>query len=212
MLKWNSLKNSLTLCAVGLSFSVTTAMAFSVNESVDGDLSGIEQFPTALALTLGNNTIMGSAGSVGLNQDYDIFTFTVLPNTILSSITVDSYEPGSGVSFFGMQTANQWTAGKGNGISGSDLSGWTLFGANDIGTDLLPSMSTAGAGASGFSLPLGSGDYVFLIQDTGSSINYELNFTVSPVPLPASLPLLGIAALGLLRTRRRPPAKQVHYR
>lgn len=204
LLKWNLVKLSLKLCAIGLSLCISAAMAFSVDEAIDGDLSGIEQFPTELTLSLGSNVISGSAGSAGLNQDFDIFTFSVLPNTVLNSITVNAYTPSNGVSFLGMQSAVQWTAGKGNGITGSALSGWTLFGANDIGTNILPSMSTAGSGASGFSLPLGSGDYVFLIQDTGSAINYELNFTASPVPLPASLPLLGLAIFGLLGSRRKP--------
>lgn len=203
MLKWNSPKTSLIICLIALSLNVTAALAFSVDEATDGDLSGIEQVPTVLELSLGDNIIAGSAGSVGLNQDYDIFTFRVSSNMVLSSITVNAYEPSNGVSFLGVQAAaSQWTAGKGNGITGSDLSGWTLFGANDIGTDVLPTMSTALSGASGFDLPLGPDDYVFLIQDTGSAINYELNFTASPVPLPASLPLLGLAALGLLRRRR----------
>ena len=101
-----------------------------------------------------------------------------------------------------MQTSTQWTAGNGSGINPNSLAGWTLFGANNIGEDLLPSMASAGQGASGFSVPLGAGDYVFLIQDTGSAINYGLTFTVTPVPLPAGLPLLALSLVGLARITR----------
>lgn len=201
--RWNLKSLAVLLCPLWLALQTTPALSFTVNESTDGDLSGIDPVPTPLVLDIGANTIVGSAGSSGLNQDYDIFRFSVLPNSVLTSITVASYEPGSGMSFFAMQEGIQWTAGKGNGISVDALAGWTLFGANDIGSDLLPTMSTAGSGASGFNVPLTSGDYVFLIQDTGTAINYGLSFTASPVPIPASLPLLGLAFLSLVRRNSR---------
>ena len=146
--RWNLKSLAVLLCPLWLALQTTPALSFTVNESADGDLSGIDPVPTPLVLDIGANTIVGSVGSSGLNQDYDIFRFSVLPNSVLTSIPVASYEHGSDMSFFAIQEGIQWTAGKGNGISVDALAGWTLFGANDIGSDLLPTMSTAGSGAS----------------------------------------------------------------
>lgn len=193
------LRRTLIITAISLSLYAGQVFSFSVDEAADGDLSGAGPAPTLLHLELGANTLSGSAGG----NDYDIFYFSIQPNTVLGSITVNSYQPGSGISFLGMQTDTQWTAGLGSGISGNALTGWTLFGANNIGEDLLPSMANAGQGASGFNLPLGAGEYVFLIQDTGSAINYGLTFTATPVPLPAALPLLALSLVGLSRVKCR---------
>lgn len=208
--RWNSKSLTIILCVLWLGIQTTQSVAFTVNEATDGDLLGIEQMPTPLTLELGTNTLLGSAGGGGATKDYDIFRFSIPVNMVLSAITLDSYLPLSGVSFLGMQTGTIWTAGKGpddnpmnSGIDPDLLAGWTLFGANNIDEDLLPSMGIAGLGASGFDVPLGEGDYVFLIQDTGSAISYGLTFTASPVPLPASLPLLGLALISLLRRNSR---------
>ncbi|MEM7466856.1 MAG: hypothetical protein AAF387_08235, partial [Pseudomonadota bacterium] len=48
-----------------------------------------------------------------------------------------------------------------------------------------------------------SGDYVFLIQDTGSSVSYDFDFVASPVPIPAAFGLL-LPCLALLIKGRKP--------
>ena len=178
---------------------VATASAFTVDESVDGDLSGIGPLPTELTLESGNNLLTGSMGG---GVDFDIFRFTVPIELRVVSILVNDYPVGNAQSFLGIQSGDSWTAGIGFGVSGSSLLGWTLFGFNNLGQDILASANTTGSGASGFDVPLVAGNYVFLLQDTTDNINYGLNFVASPVPLPASLPLF-VAAVALLWRRNR---------
>lgn len=199
-------RQTVTIAIAALLAYSVQAFGFSVDEASNGELSGIPQVPTSLSLELGANTLVASAGTGGSNVDFDIFTFSVAANTALTAIFLDGYSQPNGVSFIGVQTGTTWTAGTGGGITGSALAGWALFGIDNIGENLLPTMAITNLnneGASGFSLPLGAGDYVFLIQDTGSPINYALTFNASAVPLPASLPLLAMAILGLFRARRK---------
>jgi hypothetical protein len=53
-------------------------------------------------------------------------------------------------------------------------------------------------GAQGFTIPLASGDYAFLIQNGGTVINYQFDFVTASatVPEPSSLCLLGVALGG----------------
>ena len=178
---------------------INSAFAFTVDESIDGDLSGIGALPTELTLEAFDNTLTGSMGG---GVDFDIFRFTVPANLAITSIEVNGYTTGNAQSFLGIQSGQTWTAGIGFGVSGSSLLGWTLFGFNDIGEDILADANTTSSGASGFDIPLGAGDYAFLLQDTSDNINYSLNFVATPVPLPPALILL-VSAIGLVVSRSR---------
>lgn len=175
-----------------------SSLAFSVDEGISGDLSGIDALPSSLSLENGSNLLVGSAGLA----DFDIFSINIPDSSRLTAIQLVGYSPSAGVSFLGIQQGTTWTAGKGNGVNGNALLGWSLFGANNIGQDLLPASNTTSGGASGFDIPLGPGDYVFLLQDTGSSISYSLDFVAAPVPLPASAVLLLSGIAGLVRIAR----------
>jgi hypothetical protein len=85
------------------------------------------------------------------------------------------------------------------------LLGWTLFGENQIGEDLLNFMATPSFGSTGFTPPLPEGAYTFWVQETGVGVaTYGFALTVTAVPEPATaLSLLGGLALLSVALRRR---------
>ena len=193
-------------CAISLVLAAccagNAALAAEVyRESVDGELSSNGLAPTAITLAAGSNQIFGRMGGGGGGADLDYFTVTVPTQMQLTALTLLSDTRVIGVSFIGMQAGPQLTvdprAGSANG-----LLGWMHYGATDIGTDILPTIGT-GFGASGFTPPLGAGQYSFWLQETGAgSVTYGLDLQLQPVPLPTALPGFALA-LALLRRRKR---------
>lgn len=165
------------------------------NESVNGDLSGDRLNPTNLSFAAGNNRILGTMGST----DKEYVHFTLAPGMALSQIIVVDYQSGDPISFIGVQAGNTFTE-PASGTEVANLLGYTLFGTDHIGTNILPAMGT-GSGSMGFTPPLTGSDYTFWIQQTGDTTTYDLNF-VTTVPEPGTLSL-GVGAALLLLKRRR---------
>ncbi len=161
--------------AIGGSANVN---AVSIMENVDGDLSGVAGAPTSVTLELGSNTITGSKGG----GDFDFLHVNVPVGLELSRINVSAYG-GPSVSFIGVQNGAVWTETTGGGINAANLLGWTLYGNAQLATDILDDIS-GGAGATGFTPPLASSDYTFLLQETGSAVTYSLDFVAASVPEP----------------------------
>src|SRR6185369_13107076 len=61
---------------------------------------------------------------------------------------------------------------------------------NLVGADLLPILGdrTLAVGAQGFTPPLPSGDYTFLIQQMGTGTAYQFDFVISPTNVIQSTP------------------------
>lgn len=176
------------------------------DEAVQGDFANLGTAPTAVTLEAGSNPVRGTTGRVGGVVDRDYFSFTLPEGTQLDTLTVvgGSFLGISGLSFIAVQAGPQVTVNP-TGGSATGLLGWVHFGENDIGTDILGLMGI-GFGASGFESPLRAGTYSFWLQDTGTGVaSYQLDFSVSVVPEPASalLMLAGVAALIGRRTARR---------
>lgn len=162
------------------------------DESTQGDLSNDRTLPTALSLSLGNNTLKATTGS----GDREYFRFSVAGGTVLSSVTLDSYAGVDGTAFFGIQTGTSITESPTSPVVGN-LLGWAHFGTGpgNVGANLLPTLGTA-PGAQGFIPPLASGDYAVWVQQLGSPATYQFNLAVSSVPEPAAV--TGVAAGGLV--------------
>jgi hypothetical protein len=90
-------------------------------------------------------------------------------------------------------------------FSAAGLLGWTLFGPDQIGTDLFDVMSLSANDSSGFTVPLPAGSYSLWVQETGAgTANYALEFMVVEVPeAPTVLTMLGGLALLAAALRRR---------
>jgi hypothetical protein len=182
------------------------------NEWVDGDLSNSGLAPTVVRpLTSGSNDIFGTTGtSSNGTVDLDYFVVTVPTGFDLNSITVlPGTQSGGSVSFIGLEAGPQVTVPP-NASSAAGLLGWWHYGPADINTNILPSMSIPAAGSSGFSQPLGAGQYSFWIQElsTGTfAYGFDLALvSTASVPEPGSFTtlLIGLPTLfPILRCCRR---------
>jgi hypothetical protein len=176
---------------VALTFGLYTSALGGViyNEAVSGDLSNSGLSPTNLgSLTVGSNEVLGTTGSSGGVVDRDYFTVTVPTGFAMSSIIVlpGTESGGGGISFIGIETGDQVTVST-NSFSAAGLLGWWHYSPADINNDILPFMATPSDGSSGFSPPLGAGDYSFWVQELSpGAFPYGFNLELSSVPEPTS--------------------------
>src|SRR5262245_8564148 len=149
-------------------------------------LSNSGATPTPLTVTEGINELFGKTGK-STSADPDYFTFNVPGGYALVSIAVlpDHTSPaGGGLEFLGLQAGNQFTAGN----TPSLMLGYLHFDENsgEILDDLsVPRSPNPGVvdPTTGFSTPLGTGDYAFWVQDTGTGdAPYGLSFEIKYVP------------------------------
>ena len=189
------ISNMVSTAAIASLLFDSAAHAVFYDEGVSGDLSGSFSAPTNLgAFGLGIHTIIAT-DSGGAR---DIFTFSVPAGMSLTSIVNASYVGADGTAFIGIGSG---TTLDGSGTAES-LLGYTHFGTGPgtVGAEIIDDIA-AGAGAQGFTPPLGPGDYTVWMQQVGASATWRLDFNV--VPEPTSLGLLALGAMPLL-FRRRP--------
>ena len=204
MLKTKPLTTLTALVGLALTVSAATAQAAVFDESVSGDLSNNQGLPTLLGFSSGLNRVIGNVNGTG-GDSQDWITFNVPSGFVLTSDVLAVYTSSDAQGFTGFHTGTSFT---GSAFSPDSYNGYTHFGTgaqnnvsppvNLVGQDLLPIMTdpTQAPGATGFTLPLGAGDYTFLIQQQGASTGYEFGFTLSEVPEPRALPLM-LLAFGL---------------
>jgi hypothetical protein len=155
------------------------------DESVSGDLSNNQAAPTPLTLAPGTNAVKGTVGGADM-QDW--IMLHVPTGMTLSSIVLASYVPGDSQGFTGFQRGTSFVNSP---FTASSYVGYAHFGigatngnlppTNLVGADLLPIMAdpNLAAGSQGFTPPLASGDYTFLIQQQGPATGYQFNFVTS---------------------------------
>jgi hypothetical protein len=180
--------------------------AVSYDETASGDLSNSRSTPTIVSFGLGDNIVSGASGQANSVIDRDYFTFTLAAGQQLNAIEVltgtTSIGPGT-LSFIGIQSGTQMTVDPAS-FSATGLLGWTHYGPGDIGTDILGEMGI-GAGATGFTPPLGSGSYTVWVQEANvGTANYRFNFLVGSVPEPSTwaMMLAGFGLIGIAMRRR----------
>jgi hypothetical protein len=201
--------------AVSVAILAATATAVSragtlYNETASGDLSNNQAAPTPLIAATGVNSVIGTVGGTD-TQDW--LALTIPTGTTLSSITLFSYSSTDAQGFMGVQAGSSFVGNPETTPSaylgyvhyGTGAMNGALPPANLVGTDLLPLMgnTSLAAGSQGFTPPLAAGTYTFLIQQLGAPTSYQFDFTLTPVPEPASLGILSAASIFLL-ARRRP--------
>jgi PEP-CTERM motif-containing protein len=205
----------LALTAAAAALAVAAAPASAVvayDESVSGDLSNLPASPTPIAFVLGDNIVAGTVGHDATGAvDRDYFTFTLGVGQALSGIIVLPGTQTLGLSFIGLESGSQITLLPTTSTA-AGLLGWTHYSSgnnnnpSDINVNILPRMSTAANGSSGFGT-LGAGTYSVWVQETspGGAVPYLFNFAVVSVPEPSSwaMMLMGFGLIGVAFRRRR---------
>ena len=207
----------LRISAIALLGFASLASASTVyDEGVTGDISGAGATPTPITLSLGTNTLIGSLRTSSATDNQDFLQVTIPAGLALQSYVHTLYTSTDAQGFTGFRVGSTFTvstglAGSYNGYAhfGSAATNGSLPAQSTVGVDLFPWMAdnSAGgtsAGAAGFAIPLSSGVYTFLIQQTGSgpTTAYQFDFNVVPEPASLGVVLLGGAMLAAGRRTR----------
>lgn len=206
-----SIKADLTLVlAVWAVLAAPAQAAVIWDESEYGDLSSAAGAPTRLAFRAGSNIVAGSVQLLTDTQDF--LQFTILPGLQLTALRLLSYDdPATPAREDGNRGYHALLAGT-LGLTPTPANRSAFLGGDHLdplapGADLLPLLGGAARLAGvGFSGPLGAGDYVYLVQQTGPELSaYRLDFVLTPVPLPAAIWFTLPACLSLAAVCRSAP-------
>jgi hypothetical protein len=195
--------------AAGLALASAPALAVNGHDETNGDLSNVNTSPTPVTVGLGDNLFLGTTGKTGDVIDRDYFTFTIAAGQQLTAIMV---LPGTTsiaganldnpLSFIGLEAGSTVTNPAAPVVG--DLLGYTHYGPGLIGSDILDNIG-AGAGAQGFTGPLGAGTYSVWIQEANvGTAHYAFDFILGAVPEPSSwaMMLSGFGLIGWSLRRR----------
>ncbi len=197
--------------AAGLALAAIPATATGYNET-SGDLSNLNTSPTAVTFGVGSNIISGTTGSTAGVIDRDYFTFTIAPDQQLTAImvldgttSIAGRDPQNPLSFIGLEAGGSLTDPAAPVVG--DLLGYTHYGPSLVGTDILDNIG-AGAGAQGFSGPLGAGTYSVWIQEANAgTADYVFNFLVASVPESSTWAMMlsgfGLIGWSIRRSQKR---------
>ena len=180
------------LCCLVVFLPLAAARSATVwSESTNGDLSNNQSAPSAVTLASGTNSVIGTVGGGDL-QDW--LRVTVPAGFQLSTFVLHSYQSSDTQGFTGVQAGNAFVGNPQSDASaylgyahfGTGATNGSLPATNLVGTDLLPIMGNTSIafGSKGFTPPLSSGNYVFLIQQLGASTSYQFDFNVAQAFLP----------------------------
>ncbi|HEY1923350.1 MAG TPA: PEP-CTERM sorting domain-containing protein, partial [Tepidisphaeraceae bacterium] len=152
-------------------------------------------------------------GTVGATDKQDWIALTIPAGFQLSSDVLESYSSTDAQGFSGVQAGSSFVGSVNNPASylgythfGTGAANGSLPATNLVGVDLLPLMGdnvNISAGSTGFTPPLPSGTYTFLIQQLGATTSYQFDYGVTSVPEPTTIGLIAGGALLALRRRSR---------
>jgi hypothetical protein len=210
-------KKSLFSAAVCALLAAAPAKATLYDEAVSGDLSNDKGAPTALTLTTGSNSVIGTVNGFGNGDPQDWVSFTIPTGFVMTSYVNSTYDSTDDQGFTGFQAGSSFS---GDEFVAGSYAGYAHFGNEATNPDGTPPKSTVGVnllplmanpsfapGTTGFTPPLHAGTYTFLIQQGNPvTTNYQFDMNVRSVSVPepgSSLCLLGMGGLATLALRRR---------
>jgi hypothetical protein len=170
---------------VSISATISHAAPTIYHESVGGDLEYNYTTTTMPTFTLdvGANTISGvfGVGDFPDPSDFDHFAFNIPAGLMLTGGQVTLLDTTGNINF------SRWDLYDGDVLGGNITANITV---DSPGTAAIPAR--------------GAGQYSFWQQTVGGvgSSSYTFTLNVAPVPEPATLALLALAATPLLRPRR----------
>ena len=213
------IKSSFFVIAICALFSAAPVRAGTIyKEAISGDLSDNPAAPTALTLTPGLNSVIGTVAGFpqfGGTDPQDWVTFTIPVGFVMSSYVNAQFHSTDDQGFTGFQFGSSFS---GDPFAAGSYAGYAHFGtaatnpdgtppSSTVGVNLLPLMANPAfaPGSTGFTPPLGAGTYTFLIQQGDpATTDYRFNMSVRSVPeAGSSMCLLGIGVLATLALRRR---------
>jgi PEP-CTERM motif len=211
-------KKTLFFAAVFALLATAPAKATIYKEAVSGDLSNDKAAPTALTLTPGFNSVIGTVAGFpqfGGTDPQDWVSFTIPTGFVMISYVNARYNSSDDQGFTGFQFGSSFS---GDPFVAGSYAGYAHYGteatnpdgtppSSTVGVNLLPLManSSFAPGTTGFTPPLAAGTYTFLIQQGNDvTTSYQFDMNVRSVPEPgSSLCLLGMGGLAILALRRR---------
>src|SRR5438067_5467405 len=210
-------KKSLRFAAVCALLGVAPVKAIVYDEAgPGGDLSNDKAAPTALTLTPGLNSVIGTVNGFPPGTDpQDWVSFTIPTGFVMTSYINSKYDSTDPQGFTGFQFGSSFSGDEFVAIS---YAGYAHFGfaatnpdgtppVSTVGVNLLPLMAdpSFAPGTTGFTPPLAAGTYTFLIQQGNPvTTGYQFDMTLRSVPeTGSSLCLLGMGGLAILVLRRR---------
>ena len=213
-------KKSLFSAAICALLAAAPAKAIIFDEAVSGDLSNDKAAPTALTLTPGLNSVIGTvAGFPPAGSDpQDWVSFTIPTGFVMTSYVNSKYGSDDDQGFTGFQFGSSFPGGVNSEFLEGSYAGYAHFGtgatnpdgtpaSSTVGVDLLPLMANPSfaPGATGFTPPLAAGTYTFLIQQGNpETTSYQFDMNVRAVPEPgSSLCLLVLGGLAIFALQRR---------
>ena len=208
-----SVTKSLFSVAVCALLAAAPAIATIHDEAVSGDLSNDKAAPTALTLTPGSNSVIGTVNGFDNGDGQDWVSFTIPTGFVMTSYVNSKYVSFDEQGFTGFQVGSSF---KDDEFVAGSYAGYAHFGtdvdnplpaSSTVGVNLLPLMANPSfsVGATGFTRPLAAGTYTFLIQQGNPvTTSYQFDMNVRSVPeTGSSLCLLGMGGLAILALRRR---------
>jgi PEP-CTERM motif len=205
---------SAALCAL---LAAAPAIATIYDEAGSGDLSNSQAAPTALTLTPGSNSVIGTVNGFDNGDGQDWVSFTIPTGFVMTSYVNSKYDSTDDQGFTGFQFGPSFL---GDPFVAGSYAGYAHFGfaatnpdgtppKSTVGVNLLPLMANPSfaPGTTGFTPPLHAGTYTFLIQQGNPvTTNYQFDMNVRSVSVPepgSSLCLLFMGGLAILALRRR---------
>jgi len=182
---------ALAFLALLLTSPLTSHAEMIHDESLLGDLSDDGASPTLLAVSLGANQVIGSAGLVNGARDLDLFRIVIPQDAVLSSLRFSRYDETptrSGGSFLAVAAGGSVETGLGS----AHMSNVLVNGAGEWLDDLAAGsrFGPPHAIVTGLTAPLASGEYTVWFEEISTTVDYSMELDITPVPEPCTWALL----------------------